>query len=72
MREIFVNGSLPPERLQGPFGVCYVAFAGTHVQRYRGEKMLEVAARHAPPETGGNLAEGELAEMFSGLGAEAK
>ena len=42
--EIFANSSLPPEPLAGPFGVCYVAFAGTHEKRYRGEKLLEVAA----------------------------
>jgi uncharacterized membrane protein YgcG len=43
--EIFVNGSIAPERLHGAFGVCYVAFAGTHEKRYRGEKLLEIAAR---------------------------
>lgn len=45
LHEIFVNGSLAPERLYGPFGVCYVAFAGTHERRYRGERLLETAAR---------------------------
>ena len=28
--EIFMNASIPEEPLRGPFGVCYVAFAGTH------------------------------------------
>ena len=45
LHEIFVNGSVPPERLYGPFGVCYVAFAGSHEVRYRGEALLEAAAR---------------------------
>ena len=43
--EVFVNGTLAPERLYGAFGVCYVAFAGTHTMRYRGERLMEVAAR---------------------------
>ena len=42
--EIFMNASIPEEPLRGPFGVCYVAFAGTHERRYRGERILEVAA----------------------------
>ena len=42
--EIFANATLPEEPLRGPFGVCYVAFAGTHDRRYRGEKLLEAAA----------------------------
>ena len=37
-------GSVPAEPLAGPFGVCYVAFAGTHERRYRGEHLLELAA----------------------------
>ena len=45
LREIFVNGSLAPEPLYGPFGACYVAFAGSHDVRYRGEKLLEIAAK---------------------------
>jgi hypothetical protein len=45
LSEIFTNSTLPPERLQGPFGVCYVAFAGTHLQRYRGERLLEASAK---------------------------
>jgi len=42
--EVFVNASLPPQPSHGSFGVCYVAFAGTHDRRYRGERLLELAA----------------------------
>ena len=42
--EIFANASIEPEPLRGAFGVCYVAFAGTHEKRYRGERILEAAA----------------------------
>ena len=42
--EIFTNATLPPDSSRGPFGVCYVAYAGTHDRRYRGERLLEVAA----------------------------
>ena len=45
LREVFTNKTLAPERLEAPFGVCYVAFAGTHKTRYRGERLLEVASR---------------------------
>ena len=42
--EIFANATIEPEPLRGAFGVCYVAFAGTHERRYRGERILEAAA----------------------------
>jgi hypothetical protein len=45
--EVFANASLPPEPVRAPFGVCYVAFAGEHERRYRGERLLEIAARQA-------------------------
>ena len=45
--EVFANASLPPEPVRGAFGVCYVAFAGNHAQRYRGERLLEAAAVQA-------------------------
>ena len=45
LSEIFLNASVPALPLAGAFGVCYVAFAGAHDIRYRGEKLLEVAAR---------------------------
>ena len=40
----FLNRQLAPEPEAGPFGVCFVAFSGTHNKRYRGERLLEVAA----------------------------
>ena len=43
--EIFTNRSLAPEPSRGAFGVCYVAYAGTHERRYRGERLLEAAAQ---------------------------
>ena len=50
----FLNRQLAPEPEAGPFGVCFVAFSGTHNRRYRGERLLEVAAtqmRAASPST---------------------
>ena len=50
----FLNQQLAPEPEAGPFGVCFVAFSGTHNRRYRGERLLEVAAtqmRAASPST---------------------
>ena len=40
----FLNRQLAPEPEAGPFGVCFVAFSGTHNKRYRGERLLEWAA----------------------------
>ena len=40
----FLNRQLVPVPEAGPFGVCFVAFSGTHNKRYRGERLLEVAA----------------------------
>jgi len=45
LHEIFTNSTVPPVPVHAEFGVCYVAFAGSHEIRYRGEKLLEVAAR---------------------------
>ena len=36
----FLNRQLAPEPEAGPFGVCFVAFSGTHNKRYRGERLL--------------------------------
>ena len=50
----FLNRQLAPEPEAGPFGVCFVAFSGTRNRRYRGERLLEVAAtqmRAASPST---------------------
>ena len=50
----FLNRQLAPEPEAGPFGVCFVAFSGTHNKRYRGERLLEWAAtqmRAASPST---------------------
>ena len=44
VKEIFVKTNVTQD-VQGPFGVCYVAYAGTHERRYRGERLLEVAAQ---------------------------
>lgn len=45
LQEIFLNASsIPDEPSHGAFGVCYVAFVGSHDRRYRGEKLLETAA----------------------------
>ena len=41
----FLNRQLAPEPEAGPFGVCFVAYAGTHERRYRGERLLELAAQ---------------------------
>ena len=43
--EVFTNATLAAEPARGPFGVCFVAYAGTHDRRYRGERLLELAAQ---------------------------
>ena len=47
--EIFLNSTsrLPPEPEHASFGLCYVAYVGSHERRYRGDHMLQVAARQA-------------------------
>ena len=42
--EVFTNATLALDPPHGLFGVCFVAYAGTHDRRYRGERLLEVAA----------------------------
>lgn len=43
--EVFTNATLAAEPARGPFGACFVAYAGTHERRYRGERLLELAAQ---------------------------
>eukprot|EP00965_Chrysotila_dentata_P193449 6175781-Pleurochrysis_carterae.AAC.1 len=45
--EVFRNASVPQQPQLAEFGLCYVAFVGEHERRYRGERLLQIAAQQA-------------------------